>query len=108
MSASDALSTSVVRLQTVPPLNNTKAWGEVEKIAEKVALDALAREKKAAAFQPMFTNGSACNEIIRCVALDYERVGVQGALKVLSITCSDISRSEYREISRPPPKDRSL
>ncbi|EKV05122.1 hypothetical protein Pdw03_2995 [Penicillium digitatum] len=73
MFASDTFSPAVLRLQSVALLNKNKAWMEVEKNAEKIAQDALAKKTKAAAFQPTFTDTSACNELIRGVALDYEK-----------------------------------
>ncbi|KAJ5259347.1 hypothetical protein N7478_012328 [Penicillium angulare] len=76
MSASDTHSPAVLRLQSVPLLNKSKAWMEVESNADKIAKDALARNTKAAAFQPTFTDSSACNKLIRGVALDYEKVGL--------------------------------
>ena len=73
-------------------VSKNKAWIEVEKNADKIAKDALARKTKAAAFQPTFTDTSACNELIRGVALDYEKVGL---LRLIA-NSSDKLRPEYR------------
>lgn len=74
MSANDAPLSAILPLRSVSSSFKSKAWEEVEKDAEATAADAITRQTKAAAFQPRFTDTSACNELIRSTAHDYERV----------------------------------
>lgn len=72
MSTSDGVSSSVLALRNVAtPDKHDKAWTEVEADAEAISNDAITRKTKAAAFQPTFTEASACNELIRGIAQDY-------------------------------------
>jgi hypothetical protein len=75
MSASN-VPPAVLPLNTVASSSKDKAWMEVEKDAVLVAEDAIARKSKAAAFQPLFTDNSACNELIRSIAIEYEKVSL--------------------------------
>lgn len=49
---------------------------EVETNANHITEDAILRKIKAAAYQPTFTDASACNELTRGITLDYEKVGL--------------------------------
>lgn len=75
MSTSDAPSTAVLPLRSVTlPIKN-KAWMEVKTNADHITEDAFLRKIKAAAYQPTFSDASACNELTRGITRDYEKVG---------------------------------
>ncbi len=74
MSANHAFSAAVLPVKIATSVNKTGAWEEVQGSVEEVVKDASARKTKAAAFQPTFTDVSACSEVTRGIAQDYEKV----------------------------------
>ena len=74
MSAKHPSSTAVLPVRSATSANKTGAWEEIQGNVEDVVKDACARKTKAAAFQPTFTDISACSEVTRGIAQDYEKV----------------------------------
>lgn len=74
MSAKHISSTAILPVRSATSVNKVGAWKEVHGTVENVVKDASARKIKAAAFQPTFTDVSACSEITRGIAQDYEKV----------------------------------
>lgn len=76
MSAKHARSTAVLPVRSVTSVNKMSAWEEIQGNVEDVVKDASAKKIKAAAFQPTFTDVSACSEVTRGIAQDYEKVRI--------------------------------